>query len=206
VVYDSFVVFTPTWTNLLNQSFGIPPRVDVITDLDRKSDTIKTFNEYVEEIKKTRNDETYKKFTMQKYAELVENHPNNSNNPNFYKYFSRAIAFWEVLNFDFAWVPGIDYRINLPSSKIQILFNVLFLLPVLISFPIGTYFAFRRHDIFVQILTLFVLGHWVLHIAVHYIERYRITILPLVFLVAWYGIYQIYEQYKSNSSLSQKHV
>ncbi|MFW6046629.1 MAG: ArnT family glycosyltransferase [Candidatus Woesearchaeota archaeon] len=197
IQYDEFVFFSPARTEVVSGS------ITADGEQGKKSgnitpDKLLSYEECLDRFENisgmtaSRMENIRKNFTKEKYHQMVKNYKNKYDN-SYAKYISRLTGFWEIWEFDFSFGFGGDTRISPPARKKANLVNIVVLTPMFLFFIIGLFYAFYRNNIFFQFLVYFVISHWLLHALVHYISRYRITVLPLIFIIAWYGIYQLAE-------------
>ena len=57
----------------------------------------------------------------------------------------------------------------------------------------GIMYIFKRKNLFYGALFVLFLAHLFLHTYVCYIDRYRVTIIPIIFLLGWYGINELFQ-------------
>jgi len=194
--YDTLVLFSPRRTASMLPE-GIAPEVAEDVDIGfARHSVIKPYQEYYQSFSKitgwskSRVRSAEKAFTREKYTRMVEDYRSFYSKP-YAKYLSRLSGFWNIWRFDFHFNYGGDTRLLPPNRPIVNLIDMVFLIPVFLLFPVGLIFGLVRKDLIIQTLSLFVLSHWILHAFVHYIPRYRKTVLPFIFMVAFYGIYQV---------------
>jgi hypothetical protein len=162
------------------------------------SDKVLTYEEYLRGFEtiggmtESRMTSIRESFTVDKYNKMSTQYQNRySKNLNIL--ISRVVSFWEIWHFDFSFKPGGYSNIIPPARPMANLINIVFLMPMFLFFPIGLFYSIKKNHIYIQIICIFILSHWVLHSVVHYIPRYRIPILPFIFMVAWYGIFMLYK-------------
>lgn len=206
-VYGKFVLFTPERTANMSQ------KVTVIGYTEKKAaydyvpgyDTV--INLYMtqyltKEYRKETKAEIERKFTYNKYQELKSSYNSFSSSG---KIVSRAIGFWEVFRFDYRFGFAGDMRVIEPSFYDKFtspLFwmdfaDLFFLGFVFLGILPALFFAIKNKNHFFIILVLYILAHWILHSYVGYLPRYRITIIPAIFLLGSYGINEIYIKIKN---------
>ncbi len=206
-VYGKFVLFTPERTANVSQ------KVTVIGYSEKKAaynyvpgyDTV--INLYltqylVKEYRKESRTDIERKFTIEKYNELESSY--NSFSPSG-KILSRARGFWEIVRLDYRFGFAGDMRVTEPSFYDKFT-SPLFLMDFADLFFLGLaflgifpalYFAIKSQNHFFIILAIYILAHWILHSYVGYLPRYRITIMPAIFLLGSYGINEIYLKVKN---------
>jgi hypothetical protein len=69
---------------------------------------------------------------------------------------------------------------------------------IILSF-VGIVFALKNKNPFINLLSLIYISHIILHIYVNFIDRYRHTVLPVIYLIAGYGLWELLK-YASNYS------
>lgn len=204
IFYDQFVLFTPTWNNVSNRAIGFPPKVPVLTDLDNVSAENKkpwSYKEYIESFKKIRGEtKNYEKdFTPEQYRAITANYePDNK----LKIYLSRIKLFWSPFILNYRFVSPNDVRIMLPSTRPQLIVGILFLLPVMIFSITGMIYSARKKNLFIMLLSVLLVSHILLHVITHSITRYRLTILPVMFILACYGIsivFPVFRIHKPNN-------
>jgi len=211
--WGKFVIFTPERTANVNQKtttqgysekkayYGYVPGYDTVINLYMTQYLTKQFRkesrEYIES-----------KFTLQKYNELKDNYKSFG---KWKEFKSRAWGFFEVIRIDYRFGFAGDMRIaepsfyDKPTSPLFLFDLVDFALLGLafLGFIPAIYFSYLRANIFIQILLLYLIAHWLLHSYVGYLPRYRITIMPVIFLIGSYGINATIELFRNklNSKL-----
>lgn len=197
IQYDEFVFFSPVRTEVVLGSITTNGAQEE-KSRNMMPDELFSYEEQLEKIENwtgmtdSRMENIRKNFTREKYRQMVENYKNKYDD-SYAKYVSRLTGFWEIWQYDISFGFGGDTRISPPPRKIANLGNIVVLTPMFLFFILGLFYSFYRNNIFFQFLVYFVISHWLLHALVHYISRYRITVLPLIFIIAWYGIYQLAE-------------
>lgn len=205
--WGKLVVFTPERTANINQKtttegysekkayYGYVPAYDTVINLYMTQYLTKQFR------KETRAD-IESKFTIQKYNELK---PNYTAFGKWNEFKSRAWGFFEVARTDYRFGFAGDMRVAEPSfydkpTSPLFWFDFVDLFVLGLAFlgliPAG-YFAYLRGNKFIQILFAYLLAHWLLHSYVGYLPRYRITIMPVIFLIGVYGINSTIELFRS---------
>jgi hypothetical protein len=184
IVFHKLVVFAPY--RLANEPDSL--KQEKLTQFksyqDLKTDLTQTgYSEFTKET-------VARSFTIEKYNKLKvvyeARHKSFINNA-----VSRALYFWKVYNFDYSNLPASDTRVEPPYSPAKNLINIVFLLPMFILMFVGIFFALKNKEIFFQLLTILIFAHILLHSVIHYIPRYRLTIIPVIFLLGCYGFSQL---------------
>ncbi len=197
--YSRLVFFSPKRTSaFIPDQFEKKITGVEIVPGEYSSQQVKTYNEYAEELGDRKNwsvertEKTLSGFTQAKYNELVFKHNKVvSSLPRII--FSRLAEFWRIWQFDYSFAPGGDTRI-VPPAKLSVnILNILFLLPMFMLFPAGIFYGLKQRNMMIQLMSLIILLHWFLHGIVHYTSRYRISVLPLIFFVAWYAGYCLFK-------------
>lgn len=190
IFYDQFVLFTPTWNNVSYRAIGFPPKVPVLTDLDNVSAENKSawsYKEYIESFKKTRGEtKNYEKdFTPEKYRAIIAKCDADR---KLQTYLARIKLFWSPFILNYRFVDPSDFRIIMPSTGPKLVVGIFFLLPIMIFSILGMIFSVRKKNLFMMLLSILLTSHILLHTITHFIPRYRLTILPVIFILACYGI------------------
>jgi len=195
--YDKLVIFAPARTELIISSVNTDEnnysREAVISIQANEFFSYEEYLERFEDISgmtSSRMDNIKGLFTKEKYQQMINAYEKKYSKP-YSKYLSRLKGFWNIWQFDFSFSYGGDTRIMPPARLSANLINIIMLTPMFLFFIPGIIYSLRRKTILLQILILIVLSHWILHGFIHYITRYRITVMPLIFLISWYGIYEI---------------
>lgn len=189
IVYDELMLFSPVRNT---QAVAI--------DEDATDSEFLDYEEYKAYLTKggltfANSDQYIQLFTEDKFSRMKAEY-NQSN--GFQKYWSRARGFFELFRTDFRFGFGGNTTRILPPTiygKIQIgqmVFNVTLLLPMFLGLIPAVYFAIRHNQYFILSLIILFLAHVLLHSLVHYYYRYRVTILPVLFIAGWYGIISTY--------------
>lgn len=154
-----------------------------------------TFGTYEECLKQlalednNKNERLENIFTKKMYWQLKNEYENRKIGLN--KYWSRLIGFWEVIHTKPWLLYGLDNRIVLPGSPLRNTIEAFFLIPMMLLFPVSLFLGYARKHWFILTLNLFVICHWFVHTVIHYKPRYRLTIIPLIFLLGWYAIAEL---------------
>jgi len=191
IVYSKLVLFAPGRTEIIQSSFRSSE-----SDEKMGADKILAYEEYLKEfgtiagMTESRMASIREAFTIDKYNKMTAKFQRKYSK-NINKYISRLVNFWKIWQFDFSFKPGGYANIIPPARPITNLVNIAFLTPMFLFFAVGLLYCIRKNQIYIQIICIFVLSHWLLHILVHYIPRYRLPILPLIFVVSWYGIFEL---------------
>jgi hypothetical protein len=130
-----------------------------------------------------------KSFSREKFNEMKQNYEAFE---GFEKYWSRIKGFFEIYNTELRFGFGGDIRITPPPSKIRKYTNLIFLSPMFIFMFVGLYFSIKNKNYFFILVFICIMAHILLHTYVHYIHRYRLTILPAIYIMGWYGIYHTF--------------
>jgi len=183
-VYNRIMLFSPEWTNLKK---GDPLPKCNYQSYDQyyksltKNDLLHANNEYYIHL-----------FTPQKLEEMKLKNTFNQK----YPFITRAIGFFEIVRFDFRFGYGNDTRISPPNiygpkQLIRTIYNLIFLGSMLLLMFPGIYYSIRQRNMFMKIIAVYIFTHIIIHSWAHYIERYRLTIVPLIFIIGWYGLIQL---------------
>jgi len=198
VVYDQFVFFTPAWNNIVANKFGLLNRISVPSSADAidsgKPDTYEEYCKYLNE-SYTKEDQKGRKsaFTLEKYENIVANHNSQEN-----IYLFRLKKVFSIYNRDFQFAGPNDYQLILPSSKSYIIIQILVLLPLFILSLFGFIISVRKKELYVIFLGALFFSFVLLHVLIYYTDRYRLTILPVLLLIAAYGFSEALRMLKRN--------
>jgi hypothetical protein len=140
-------------------------------------------------------------FTLEKFEKMKANYDAFE---GFNQYWSRFLGFFEIYNSDFRFGFGGDIRITPPPSKIRKYTDLLLLAPMFVFMLVGLFFSVKKKDYFFIFIFLTILAHVLLHTYVHYIPRYRVTIIPAIFMMGWYGIYNCISYMRNFKGISIK--
>ncbi|MCX6148532.1 MAG: glycosyltransferase family 39 protein [Candidatus Kapabacteria bacterium] len=206
-VYGRFVLFTPERTaNMSNKNISTgysekKAAYDYVPGYDTVINLYMT--QYLtKEYRKETKAEIERKFNIDKYQELKSSYTAFSPSG---KILSRAKGFWEIVRFDYRFGFAGDMRVMEPSFYDKFT-SPLFLMDFADLFFLGLaflgilpalFFAIKNKNHFFLILGIYILAHWILHSYVGYLPRYRITIMPVIFLLGSYGINEIYIKIKN---------
>lgn len=134
-------------------------------------------------------------FTEEKYEKMKENY-NAFNGLN--KYVSRLKGFFEIIRTDFRFGFGGDTRITPPNVLgtvpiLHMIFTLTFLGSMFLFMVPGIIFAFKKNNRFYISLLVLVTAHILLHsfVGIDPWLRYRVPIIPGIFLLGWYGLQNI---------------
>jgi hypothetical protein len=185
--YDQFVFFTPTWNNVVADKLGFLKRVNVTTDADIKlPDKPYNYQDYINCLRSFNTIETQNKrisaFTTEKYNELIKKHDKQENIRLY-----RLREYFSLYNTDFQFIAPNDYRLNAPATSQHKLVQLFILLPIFIFSLVGFIIALRKKEVIIIMLAGLFFSHLLLHTMIHYIERYRLTILTVLVIIASYG-------------------
>lgn len=189
--YNELIIFTPMWTDVAHKSTKIipPSKVDTDVDVNPSRKPFKSYEEIMQNVDGA-NSGLFNDFSEKKYLELK----NKYYNSKWYdKYLDRAWEFWRIASFDYNYNYYGDSRILPPYRPIRNLVQISVLLPLYIFGLAGVYFAFRYKDKLMLIVFGLITSHFILHVLVHFIDRYRYTIFPLLFIIGAYGFYHLYQ-------------
>jgi hypothetical protein len=199
--YDEVVIFAPGRTEII--SSAVERGDDSIQNEIHnrmQQNVILSYDQYLEGFKnisgmtESRMTGIRERFTEEKYVQMVREYENKYNG-GYRKVISRLAGFWRIWQFDFSFKYGGDTRIVPPARLSANIINILFLTPMFLFFIAGVVYGFYNKAVFIQMVSIFILSHWILHGYIHYISRYRVTVLPLIFLVGWYGIYRVFQSH-----------
>lgn len=201
-VYNKLVLFTPERTANMSQKVTVIGYTDKRAAYDYVPGYDTVINLYMtqyltKEYRKETKAEIKRKFNIDKYQELKTSYNSFS---SLGKILSRAKGFWEIVRFDYRFGFAGDMRVMEPSFYDKFT-SPLFLMDFADLFFLGLaflgiipalFFAIKNKNHFFIILGIYILAHWILHSYVGYLPRYRITIMPAIFLLGSYGLNEIY--------------
>ena len=194
MTFKEFVIFTPKWTELVSKATGgIIPSSQVMKNIgeERKPKDFLSYEKALEFLKTgslALGKQTAQAFTYEHYSALRKQYESTT---RFDVYADRIKNFFRVGNLHLRYMNAGDPRLVAPSSFKKIVVDIGILLPVFLFSCIGAYFSVKNKDIFMQAILALIFAHVALHTIVHFIERYRIAILPLFFILAAYGMQRI---------------
>lgn len=202
VVYDQFVLFTPKWNNLVSEKVGIFKPVNFIS-IEDMSDSYKLmdYNYYLKGIENDKNkfSNIEIKFTPEKFQETIRGRERIRS-----MYLARIARYFTLFDNDYKFLYPDSYRMTVPSSFPFKVIQLLVLLPLFVFSFIGFLFAILRKELFILCLSLFWFSHVVLHMLIHYIDRYRLTILPVLLIISAYGLFELMKSFKNTPEVPYK--
>lgn len=159
----------------------------------------KSFDEYKNDINhgnfsSSSKEKFNKEFTLEKYEELKLEYYQRS---KIKILLNRMNAFWQITRKKIEISPG-DRRIIPPASSFHNIFELITLLPAFIFAAVGAFYSVRKKNVFYFLIFILIMAHWVLHSLVHYIPRYRLTIIPLIIMLATWGMYNVVLKYRNS--------
>jgi hypothetical protein len=191
-IYKQPVLFTPVWNNVSNKLFSYPPKLNVETSSEsemRYSNELPvTFEDYKQEILKARGVKDAEGFKIEDYNRLISRY-NPQNRLGVYIY--RLRWFFIPISFHYEILGPTDKRLVLPSNINKLIAGIFNLIPILILSLIGVFFAFKNNNIFARFLSFLFISHVILHVYINFVDRYRHTILPVIYLLAGYGLMEL---------------
>jgi 4-amino-4-deoxy-L-arabinose transferase-like glycosyltransferase len=196
IVYKQFVFFTPLWNNAASNQIGIFKRINIETASDDESiNRPLDYDSYIKELRTYNTGDLQQTrvsaFTTEKYMEIIRKH--NSHENTFIAGFKNYFTLYYT---DFRFMSTNDFRLIAPSSRAYKMVQMIILFPLLLLSVIGTFLAFKNKELLVILLGSLFLTHLVLHAVWGFIDRYRLTVLPIVLLIATYGFSEIFVMYK----------
>jgi 4-amino-4-deoxy-L-arabinose transferase-like glycosyltransferase len=190
--YHQFVFFTPLWNNKINSIVGIPKKVDVFTESDKETIMFESYKpgfiDYKNEININRGKEYADKFTINDYNRIMKVYNENSK-LKIYEY--RLYRFFIPVQFNYALNSPNDYRLIYPSNKKRLFEGVFITTPLLLFALIGFILSVRFANLFSFLLALLFLSHILLFMFMGFVERYRYSILPVVYILACYSVFEL---------------
>lgn len=185
--YNQIVIFTPVWHNSLVDKFGVFSMVE-----GQEGNPEETHIVHPEplsyEFYKERVLRQHEEFTEDRYNELVD----ESKTIEKSIIYQRFIRYFTLYDNEFKFFYSNDYRLVNPSSNIQKIVQIGILLPIMLFSVFGIFFSFYKKNPLMLLNSLFFGSHIFLHILVHFNDRYRLTIIPVLALLAAYGIKSTY--------------
>lgn len=204
VVYDQFVFFTPKWNNLVSEKIGIFKPVN-FTSIEDMSDSYKLqdYNYYLERIDrgKSKFSGIGNQFTQEKFQEAISKRDRIKN-----IYLARLVRYFTLFDNDFRFLYPDSYRIAVPSSLPYKLIQATILLPLFVFSFLGFIISIVRKETIIIYLSLLWFSHIFLHILIHYIDRYRLTILPVLLIISAYGFSEGIKYFKTTLKRSLKYL
>lgn len=187
IVYDQFVFFTPLWNNVVSDGIGILKRVNIPTGADDKgADKPLEYEEYIKDLKGYNTEDIQQKrisaFTFEKYKEVIDRHNYQEN-----IYMARLKKYFTLFYKDFQFTGPKDYRLVAPSTKPYKMIQIFILMPLFILSLFGFIISIEKTELLIIFFSALFFSHVLLHVLVHYIDRYRLTILPVLLIIAVYG-------------------
>ena len=198
IVYDQFIVFTPLWNNVLAEKIGLIERINIPSGADDKaSEKPLKYEEYIEDLKSYNTADIQQTrisaFTLEKYKKLIYKSSNYEN-----IYMARLKKYFTLYYKDFQFVGPKDYRLVAPSSMPYKMVQILILLPLFLLSLLGIFMALKNRELFILFMIALFFSHVLLHVLVHYIDRYRLTIIPVLLIIAAYGFSEALKMLKKS--------
>ena len=190
--YDRLIIFSPLRDEQIFSFFKISKDITgekryYPYDMKRE-DYLRSL--YKSNLSLTKIKELEKLITVEYIQELRRRIPQNKIKIYLYRFYD----YWRFARFKIGIGVGTDVRFRFPwglSKSINNIIHIGLLLPFIF---IGVYKIFKK----LQLIHLFFISifiyHLLFHIIVHYLYRYRITILPVLFLIGWSGISYIFKK------------
>lgn len=189
--YNQFVFFTPLWNNVIGTKISILPRVKVYTIIDKEKEMFEKYKpnyfDYKNEIVKNSGTENAREFTMEDYKRIMSDF-NDQSKIKLYRY--RLYRFFIPVQLDYCINGPGDYRLIYPSNKKMLIEGIFITMPLLALALIGIILSICQANVISLILSLLYLSHIVLHIMFGFVDRYRYSILPVVYILACYSCYE----------------
>jgi len=176
-----------------------PKRTEILSVSKNNNNQFKSYEEYKKTILESGFSEKRKKNFENLFNEEIFQTMKADYNAfkGVNKYWSRLKGFFEIYNSKLRFGFGGDIRITPPPSKIRKYTDILFLTPMFVFTVVGIFFIFKKRNYLFIILAISILAHILLHTYVGYMHRYRLTILPAIFMIGWYGIYNTYLEFNN---------
>ena len=120
-------------------------------------------------------------------------------------YLHHFIEFWRFARFTPGYNPYPDLRFERKWGTGRNIIGMAFtgvLFPLLAA---GIFFCLKGRDRFRLIICALVFTHLLLHVIVHSRERYRMPIEGFIFMVAFYGLWEIVARFKMNTKSADRY-
>jgi 4-amino-4-deoxy-L-arabinose transferase-like glycosyltransferase len=111
-------------------------------------------------------------------------------------YIYHFVEFWRFARFRPAYNPYPDLRFENVWAPHRNIIGILFTGVLIPFFLAGIIFCMKQKNNYQVILCLIVFVHTLLHVFVHSRERYRMPIEGLMFMIAFYGLFEIVTRFK----------
>ena len=194
--YHQFVFFTPLWHNVLAKNNLLVNPIPIVSIEDQyEAKNVKSYEEYSQQLINSGYPAS-KLMTKEKYLLVL-----NNNNGKIYT--ERLLRYFTLYERDYNQLYSNSYTILPPSSLPFCVIQLVILLPLFLFSLAGAIIAFVKKDKFIILLVMFSISHICLHILINYIDRYRLSILPVLILLAAFGIYNILPIFFSNNIYSK---
>lgn len=182
--YDQFVFFTPLWNNVVANKIGLFKPVDFISlEEPHKVTGPLTYEQFVSQSNSNSpSGANLAPLTRAEFKKLIRE--NESRNI----YLARIKRYFNLYSSKYIFYGPESIRLLPPSSKPYILIQLVLLLPIFFFSGIGIIIAILKKHWLMIMLSMFFISHLFLHMLIHYIDRYRLTILPVLLVLAAYGI------------------
>ncbi len=207
--YKKFVVFAPlrekvsqgeTVKEQMVTVFGYVPSYDTVVDLYLSQYLVKDF-------RKEKREDFTQKFTIDKYNNLKESYIGFGKKDAI---ISRAKGFFEVYRSDYRFGFAGDMRIEAPSFYDKgilwafDLFDLVLLGGAFLLSLISIVNNLIKRNHFGNILTFIIISHCILHSLINYLPRYRITVIPAIFLLATLAVKYHFDYWGKRSAKNLK--
>jgi hypothetical protein len=176
--YQEFVLFTPLWHNLVAERTELFKKINIVSI--EKTNENEFPPEYNKIVKNAENRISYK------YYEQMIYDVQNSN-----ILLLRLMRYFTLYDIDYKFLYSKDYRLIPPSSVEYRIIQLIYFLPLLFFTGIGVLQAFRIKNLLIILLSVLLTAHIILHVAIHFIQRYRLTVFPVMLIIAGYGLSQV---------------
>lgn len=190
--YQQFVFFTPLWTNVISSKTGIIKKVNVFTESDIESKKFEAYKpgfiDYKNEIGTNLGKEYAEKFSISDYKRIMDDY-DDANKLKLYRY--RLYRFFIPVQFNYCLNAPNDYRLIYPSRGKNLLEGLFITIPLLFLSLLGVILSIRSSNFYSLLLSILFLSHVLLFTYMGFVERYRYTILPVLFILAGYSVSEI---------------
>jgi 4-amino-4-deoxy-L-arabinose transferase-like glycosyltransferase len=188
LVYDQFVFFTPLWNNVVADNVGLLKRIDLTTNADARSEAKSfplKFEEYCKSLEIYNSEKVQTRgataFTVDKYNEIIKKHNKSEN-----IYIARLKKYFTLYYRNFQFTSPTDFRLIVPSGKQFKIVQLFILLPLFVFSIMGLAVGVYKRELLVILLGTLFFAHVLLHVYIHFIDRYRLTIIPVLVIITAY--------------------
>lgn len=186
--YKRFVFFTPLWNNVVAEKIGLFKRIEIksIEEYYEKTEPMK-YEQYLNFLKENN---LYSEIKKEEYEKMIL----NANKCNIY--LARLKRYFKLYDRKLGFMYGEGQKPVLPASLPKRIVQIFILLPFFIFSFIGIIYGLLKNKEFIVLLSLFYFAHIFIHVLIHFIDRYRLTILPVLVILGTYGLFELINQVK----------